>query len=198
VLILCPTCNGPLPDWLLRTSRTESLCPACNLELTVELFPAVFRQRAAVDAGALTLAEGEACCYEHATKRAVSVCNQCGRFLCALCEVEVDGAVWCPGCLQLDKPAAQVNTLERHRTLYDSIALALAIWPIFAFFYPVIFSAPIVLFLAVRHWKTPSSLIPRNKWRFIAAVIIAALQLAFIAFLVVSLIWATRRSMHVR
>jgi hypothetical protein len=170
------------------------LCPSCYRALTIEIFPALFRERATIDAGTLALAEGEACCYEHAAKRAVSLCNQCGRFLCALCEVDVGGAIWCPSCLQLDKPAPGLNALETRRTLYDSISLALATWPAFLFFYPSIFTAPVVVYLAIRYWKAPSSLIPRNKWRFIVALLIAFLQLALLALIVIGIIVTSQRT----
>ena len=195
MLILCPNCSGPLPDWLLRTNRAESVCPGCYKNLTIELFPALFRERAAIDRAALELTEGEACCYEHATKRAVSLCNRCGRFLCALCEVEVDNAVWCPACLQLDQPNSGAKALKTHRTLYDSIALSLSTWPALFFFYPSILTAPMVVYLAIRHWKTPSSLIPRNKWRFVVALIISSLQLAILALAVISIVITTRRKL---
>lgn len=184
-----------MPDWLLHTKRTESVCPGCYKDLTIEIFPALFRERATIDSGTLALTEGEACCYEHATKRAVAVCNHCGKFLCALCEVDVDNAIWCPGCLQLDQPDSRLKTLETHRTLYDSIALGLSTWTALLF-YLSIFTAPMVAYLAIRHWKTPSSIIPRNKWRFIVALIIASLQFAIVVLLVISVVIATQRKIR--
>jgi hypothetical protein len=92
--------------------------------------------------------------------------------------------VWCPSCLRPDEP---------HRTLYDSIALALATWPALLL-YPMILTAPMVVYLAIRHWKTPSSLIPRSKWRFVGALIMASLQFALIAFFVISIMIALQRN----
>lgn len=183
--VLCPSCNSELPEWLLRAKRTETLCPNCYTALAIEIFPSLFRKPAAIDAQKLVLAEGEACCYGHATKRAVSLCNRCGRFLCALCEVEIEGAIWCPGCLESKRGAPPPRALEKRRMLYDSIALALSIWPV-ALLYPVIVTAPTAIYLAIRHWKSPSSLIPRKKWRFAAAVTIACAELVLIAMLIVA------------
>jgi hypothetical protein len=192
VLILCPNCNGSLPEWLLRNRLTKSLCPSCYSDLTVELFPALLRKQEAIDERTLRLGEGEASCFEHATKRAVSLCNHCGRFLCGLCEVEIEGKVWCPACLELDKPAPRLSALEKRRTLYDSIALALATWPAVLMFSPSVITAPMVVYLAIRHWKTPSSLVPRSKWRFVVALIVAGLELGLIVFVVVSIVAAAR------
>jgi hypothetical protein len=198
VLILCPNCRGTLPSWFIRTNRTESLCPNCYAGLTVEVFPALFRTLTKIDRAGLTLSEGEACCYEHATKRAVESCHRCGRFVCALCEVEIEGQVCCPSCLRLDKAQPAVRSLETHRTLYDSIALAVATWPALLFFYPSLLGSPVAIYLAVRYWKTPSSLIPRNKWRFVLALVIALSELCLLAAIVVTLFFAFRRGFRVQ
>ena len=197
MLILCPNCNGALPDWFLRTRVTTNLCPSCYSGLTVELFPALFEQSRPAEQPSATLAEGEACCYEHATKRAVALCNHCGRFLCGLCEVEVDGCIWCPACLGLDKPVPKLPSLERRRVLHDSIALTLSTWPAL-FMYPTLISAPTTLFLTFRYWKAPSSIIPRNKWRFIVAAILASLQIALIVLGVVAVIIALQKAQRVK
>jgi len=185
VLVFCPRCSSALPDWYFKQARTDSSCPSCYAKLSVEIFPAVFRQRAKIDLASLTSAEGEACCYEHTTKRAKAVCHQCGRFLCALCEVDIDGKIWCPGCLHPTRSGPKLQALERQRTLYDSIALALATLPALFFVYPSVISAPVVLFLTARHWKSPSSIVPRNKWRFIAAIILVLAELALVAAVIV-------------
>ncbi len=187
--VLCPNCNNGLPSSLLRTESVSTVCSACSADLTVEVFPALFRTAAKVDVG--TLAEDEAGCYEHPNKRAVALCNSCGRFLCGLCEVEVGGNTWCPECLGTDSSLRpKLPALETHRTLYDSMALALATWPVFIFFYACVFTAPAALYVAVRYWKAPSSLVPRNKWRFVAAILIALTQLGLMAAGIIALVIA--------
>lgn len=194
-MILCPSCNGALPAWSIRTNGAESLCPTCYSGLTIEVFPALFRRRTTIERSALTLAEGDACCYEHATKRAIEVCHACGRFLCALCEVEIQGKVWCPGCLPIGQAQAKGHPLETQRTLYDSMALALATWPMLLFLYPSMLTSPVVLYLVIRHWKSPSSLIPRNRWRFVLALMIALCELCLLALLILAVVIATRRKL---
>jgi hypothetical protein len=155
------------------------------------LFPALFRPAAKIDSQSLLTAEGEATCFEHANKRAIAVCNQCGRFLCALCEVEVAGQIWCPSCLIPANAAGPIQALEKRRTLYDSIALALATLPALLLFYPSIFTAPVIVYLAIRYWKKPSSIIPRSKWRFVTALLVAIMELGIVAFLIVVAIMLT-------
>lgn len=186
MLVFCPNCNSGLPDRLLRTDPVATTCPACLSRLTVEVFPALFRPAARIEAG--TLIEGESSCYEHAGKRAIAVCNHCGRFLCGLCEVEVDGNVWCPECLTAGGSRPKLTALETSRTLYDSIALCLATWPLLIFFYSIVFTAPATLYVAIRYWNTPSSLVPRNKWRFVLAILIALAEILLIVALIVSVV----------
>ena len=190
MLVFCPNCNTGLPSRFLRTDPVTTACPACLADLTIQVFPALFQTGAKIETG--TLAEGEASCYEHPNKRAVGVCAHCGRFLCGLCEVEVGGSVWCPECLGPGPSRPKLAALETSRTLYDSIALALATWPLIVFLYVSVFTAPVALYVAIRYWKAPGSLIPRNKWRFVAAILIALAQLALIAALIVAVVVAVK------
>lgn len=192
MLIFCPSCNGTLPDLFFRRAHVEGLCPRCHATLGLTLFPALFRASAKIDPQSLVTAEGEATCFEHANKRAIAHCHQCGRFLCALCEVQVAGQTWCPSCLHPGEAAPPIQALEKRRTLYDSIALALATFPVLLFFYPSILTAPAVVYLAIRYWKKPSSIVPRGKWRFVVALIVVVVEIGFIAFGVFAVIMAQR------
>ncbi len=192
MLIFCPNCNGALPGRFFRHASVEGSCSTCATEISVTLFPALFRPSAKIDPQSLSTAEGEAGCYEHANKRAVALCNKCGRFLCALCEVEVDGKVWCPSCLIPGGSSTTIQALEKQRTLFDSIALALAIFPFLLLFYPSIFTAPVVVYVAIRYWKRPSSIIPRGKWRFVVALIAVLLEMSFIALIIFAALYARR------
>jgi hypothetical protein len=176
----------------MRTNLGGSPCPSCYARLTVEVFPAIFRAPTKIERTGLTLGEGEARCYEHATKRAVDACHLCGRFVCALCEVEIGGQVCCPSCLRLGKPQPAARSLETRRTLYDSIALALATWPALLFYFSLL-TSPVAIYLVIRHWKSPSSLVPRNKWRFVLALIISLSELGLLAVLVVALVLTAKR-----
>jgi hypothetical protein len=61
--------------------------------------------------------------------------------------------------------------------LNDVLAFQLAVIGIVIFYFGII-TAPIALFVAIRHWKTPGSLVHgASKWRFIAAILLASLQI---------------------
>jgi hypothetical protein len=67
--------------------------------------------------------------------------------------------------------------LENRRVLYDKIALALALYPMLLF-YLTFFTAPMAIFVAIRYWKAPSSILPRTRVRFVIALVLAVFQIA--------------------
>lgn len=176
-MIICPRCTSPLPDWLLRDSHIDSLCPQCQAPLEVYSFPALYRPPEKLDLSQLALSEGDACCYEHSTKKASSLCSNCGRFLCALCEVPIGNEILCPDCVNRQKAPSHQAALETQRTLYDSIALALATWPLLIFYFVVI-TAPLSVGVAIYGWKRPTSIVRRSRWRLYAALGISTLEIA--------------------
>jgi hypothetical protein len=176
----------------------ESYCPWCRAPITVLVFPALLR----ASGGAipeLAVEGGEATCFYHARKKAVVPCDQCGRFLCSLCQVELAGQNWCPSCIELHRKQGKLATLDRRRTLYDNIALLLAVGPIVSlvFWFMTLFTAPAALFMIFRHWRSPSSLVPRTKVRFAIAGVAALLEIVAWVFLIVSLSLFWWRSMAV-
>ncbi len=129
----------------------------------------------------LAVAQGDACCYEHGGKRAQSLCSNCGRFLCALCEVPLGQGVFCPDCLNgQEAPVLQ-------RTKFDSIALALATWPLLIFYFVVI-TAPLAFIMGIYAWRKPLSLVRKSRWRIYVAMGISALEMAGMAALIVFLL----------
>lgn len=177
---------------LLDTSTVSSAavlrCPACASAIEVIAFPALFRGGQVSRSVELSASEDLASCFYHTTKRASVACTRCGKFLCALCSLEVSSEVWCPACLSHGAAEKRVAALETRRTLWDTVALGCAVLPtiFFVFFYFWIFTAPATIFLSIRYWSRPSSIIPRTKVRFIVAMLIALLQLTALAFLVYS------------
>ena len=60
--------------------------------------------------------------------------------------------------------------------LYDQIALALAVLPLLIF-YVTLITAPISLYIALRYWKSPRSIVHTTKWRFVVAIVFATLEI---------------------
>ncbi len=123
------------------------------------------------------MSEEEASCFYHGRKKAAALCAECGRFLCALCEVRIGGRSVCPECIEKGRADGSMEMLVTQRTLYDSMALSLSILPLLFFFVTPI-TAPIAIFIAIRFWNKPGSLLPRTKARYISAIVVASLQVA--------------------
>ena len=172
--LFCTRCNQGLPeeDWNAPEMRRCSSCDASFRALT---FPALLREQRPVEPAQLG-SEGDATCFYHPRKKAVIPCDNCGRFLCALCEIEFRGERWCPGCLESGQRKRTNLHLETRRTNHDSIALALATFPALLF-WPSLLCAPMAIYVAVRYWRAPAGILPRTRIRYYLAIGLAASQL---------------------
>jgi len=141
----------------------------------IKTFPALQKKMSAQQAENIIL-DAEAGCFFHPQKKAVVACSTCGRFLCPLCDIEFDGGHICASCLNAGKTKGKIKNLETQRVLYDGIALSLAILPLLIFYLTIV-TAPISIYVAIRYWKAPTSILPRTKIRFILAIVFSGLQL---------------------
>lgn len=174
-LITCAKCNKPLPNKLFNTFDLSE-CPSCKALIRVDVFPAFLKEQKTDLAAGEELFDKESGCFFHPQKRAVTPCAICGRFLCSMCDIEFNGQHVCPVCIDTGKKKKKIVNLETHRTLYDNISLVLATVPLLLF-YVTIITAPMSLFVALKYWKAPSSIIPRTKVRFIFAIFFSVLQI---------------------
>lgn len=173
--LTCSKCGALWPE--AERNRAElTPCASCGVPGLVWVFPAHYRGLQPGQTGEDLLAPSESGCYHHPTKRAVVSCDGCGRFLCALCQCELHGQNLCPSCLESGQRKGRLRTLQNHRNLYDNQALSLALLPMLLF-YVTIITAPAALWLVVRHWNSPGSLLPRTRIRFVLALLLASLQI---------------------
>ena len=190
----CPHCQTPLPGALCNSDALAE-CPACRGRFHAAVFPALFRPVEKGVAGEQIGLEGDAGCYYHAGRKAVLACEGCGRFLCALCDVPLGGRHLCPACIEAGKKKGKLVNLERHRVLFDDVALALAAYPLvipgFGWFLSPL-TAPACLYVVLRYRKEPLGVVRRSRWRFVLAFILASLTLVGWALLAVVLIGSAR------
>ncbi len=174
-MISCTRCKTPLSEKALNTFALIP-CSACGEPVRADVYPALFRTLPSGHRGVPLQGEKEAGCFYHPAKKAAVACSACGRFLCALCDVEFNGRHLCPACLEKGKTKRKIKNLENHRVCYDTIALSIALVSMLLI-WPTILSAPVVLFMVIRYWGAPGSIIPRSKIRFVLAFGIAGLQI---------------------
>ena len=173
--VTCSRCKNPLSRESLNTSDLFR-CPACGAELLAMAFPALVKPAERGGSGELLLDDSEAGCFYHPRKKAAGVCAHCGRFLCGLCDVEFDGRHLCPACIESGGKKGRIKSLDHGRLLYDDVAMAMAIFPMILI-WPTLLTAPIALYIAIRYWRAPSSVVARSKLRMILAMLLAGLQI---------------------
>jgi hypothetical protein len=184
--ISCPKCQTRLLHGVFN--QTELLpCPSCATPLQIEVFPAFFRKITPGQSAQAIMLEGESSCFFHPQKKAVVPCGGCGRFLCALCDCEFTGEHYCPACLETGKSKGKIKALDNSRTRYDSIALTLALLPVLIFYFTLI-TAPMTLFVTIRYWKAPRSLVRRTGVRFTIAVLLALVQIVGWSIFIIALV----------
>ena len=187
-LVKCSKCQALLfPDLYHPGELTP--CPSCQSLLDIEVFPAIL-VAPTVSLPEAILVEGESSCFYHPAKKASIVCQGCGRFLCALCDLELNGRHICPVCLEAGQKKAKFKDLENTRMLWDRMAVAVAVLPLI-FIWTTIIGAPVALYLVIRYRKAPCSITGKSNLDFIVAAVLAILQIA--AWVLVLLFLLTRK-----
>ncbi len=174
----CGRCKSPVPAELYNLPEFTD-CPSCQRALRAIAFPVVDRPLASGPLAEQIIGAEEASCFYHPASRAIVPCESCGRFLCGLCDCELRGEHFCPACLSSGRQLGKIQKLENRRVLYDSIVLTLAALPILIFFplfYVSLIMAPMAIFLGIKHWNSPRTLMGRTKWRLVVGLLLAVLQ----------------------
>ncbi len=178
---ICSNCKTQVPIEDLNTGKYNH-CPGCNTSTKITVFPMLTDKQQA-SPSALNTLSGESSCFNHSEKKAVRACSTCGRFLCTLCNLEIDGNNICPDCLSSGKRKKTINVLDNRFTRYDSIMIALVFVPILVFPF-LFFTAPGVILFSIWSWRKPVSLFPKNMAKTILAIIFATIEIAGISIFV--------------
>jgi hypothetical protein len=178
--VCCSACQTsiPLESW----NGFEPLpCPGCGTPVQAVVFPAITRSIVSPVPEPVT-GEGEASCYYHAGNRAKAACEDCGRFLCSVCDLDAGPRHLCPACFTTRMRSGQSPEFVQSVRLYDSIALTVALLPnvVVVLIMMTLLTAPGVIGFTLWNWKKPTSVTPRNKWRFVVAIVVAALDIVII------------------
>ena len=183
--VMCPNCSGDVVP--LETQTGWQSCPFCQKRLQIRFWRTVRQNTSAAAA-----MPDQATCFFHPDKAFQACCQRCGRFVCALCDLQLGAEHVCPTCFErgrVDSGLAGRKAEWRHRdVLYDSIAVAvgwawIVVWPVF------VAALPAAIFLHVKYRKAPRLyLIPRSGWRFWVAYV----GLAWLPLLIAASIFIPR------
>lgn len=172
--LVCPKCRAPLPVELFN-GEDFAPCPGCRRKLRCEVFPAYHVGPRIGRAGELLIDPSEASCFFHTEKKAVVACENCGRFLCSLCDLEFDGRHLCPNCLAAARKKGALAGLDHYRLSWFGLALLLSVVPLI-FFYPLsLLTAPAAIVVALIGLRQPPSLTGRRRWISCAAALLFSL-----------------------
>ncbi len=168
VAVSCPTCEGDVVP--VATETGWQSCPFCGSRLQICQWPVARKNTA--PAAALSM---QATCFFHPDKAFQACCERCGRFVCALCDLQLGAEHVCPACFERGRAdsGSEAGQAEwRYRdVLYDSIALT-AGWGWILFWPSIVVAIPAVIALHVKYRKSPRSyVVPRSGWRFWVAYI---------------------------
>ncbi len=170
----CHNCGRILNGQYINTAMFVP-CPLCSKSVMVREYPAVEGSGKVDGARHAIRTDEQAGCYYHPKRTAEEVCAGCGRFICALCVVELKGQRLCPACLRQGVEQDPSSEIVQSHMRYDKVAMLLALVPIL--FWPLtIVTGPAALYMVARHWKRPVSLVTRGRIRLAIAALIGLVQ----------------------
>ena len=176
VALRCPNCKRQLEAHAWHDDSSGE-CRLCGTSFEFMAFPALTAATTRVAPQAAEVA-ADSVCFFHAQNRAESICEGCGRLLCAVCAVPFMGQKLCPVCIATATRKESAPEAVRGRALHDSIALGIAVLPLLIFYLTLV-TAPLALGWVVYAWNKPGSLVRgRSRWRLVLAALFAGAEIA--------------------
>jgi hypothetical protein len=175
--LACPKCQAEILG-LLAPPGSPRPCGACERPLEGWTFAAWQRPPATGKPAEALVAAEDAGCFYHPQSRAQVPCDFCGRFLCALCDVELLGEHFCPGCVDAGKKKKRIRSLDNDRILYGGIALMVAVLPVLLFWPMTLVTGPLAIFTAIYGWKKPRSLTGAGRASLLVAIFLGLVETA--------------------
>ena len=178
--VCCVFCNNAVPPAQLRAWSGGARCPACRRITETLIFPALLEANAPKPP-ALTSdppAEGEAVCFYSPSRRATRSCSHCGVLISDVWAAQWGSQTVCLKCLEHLREKGKDERFQSTRTLWDNIALAVALVPFTLIFWFLAFiTAPAAVFMTLWHWNSPRTLVPRSRFRLVAALLLGLAQI---------------------
>ncbi len=147
----CPRCGVPIA--LEKVTPGEDICTVCRGMFSTAVFHPQKRVTRVEQIGAGG-PESASACANHPRNAAVTSCERCGLFICALCELDLFGAKYCPACFdRMTKDGGEVHkTIRNWRGLALGISFAGFIFSAFMIGIPLGF---LTFYYVVRGFRDP-------------------------------------------
>ncbi|MEM9281805.1 MAG: hypothetical protein AAGA96_08265 [Verrucomicrobiota bacterium] len=177
----CPTCRNNL-NVNREIEQLEELCPVCRSEIKAVVFPRFFRDRGEDDAP-FSAKEEESTCSFFPEWKAEKVCDECGCLMSKRAAVRWGDRDLCLPCLHRLREEEKDTSFVARSRLYDNRALALVTWlaPL------TLFTAPVALFLLLRHRRNIKTFVPRSSARWWVAIVLSLVWMAI--WLIAIAVW---------
>lgn len=171
----------PLDVTSFRSALVE--CSYCRRQFEATVFEPRDRHHQAVQVVTATPDGAAAACANHAGNAAVTNCQRCGLFICALCDMNVGEGSYCPSCF--DRVRSEGSLATRYKN-YATMATSAVVLGIF-----LNFLGPFAIYYALKGMKQrrEEGLSPAGM---IVALVLGILEtlatLTFIVLIVVALV----------
>jgi hypothetical protein len=175
--ISCPACRAKIPSDAAANGQPFR-CPSCRRKVEGAVFPALTRPLSE-GMQAAPLMENGATCFFHPQNAAHVPCDDCGRFLCALCDLPLGGRHLCPSCIDRATRKPAENPWSSHRFLWGHAALLASVAPalVYPFTFLTFITAPAALVLCILWWKKPAGLTGGGRLPLVLALIFSVVQI---------------------
>ena len=196
VISHCVACDASLPISTERGGGVEIACPACATRQRQQLFPAMVKSVEPLQESVYS--DENAVCYFHDTSGARTLCDDCGRYLCDLCRLEMPQPanrpagfpqIVCPSCYAhraATEESAPWDLMQTTYLRYDLMALFVAFLPLLLVltFLLTPLTAPIALYLALRYWGRSRNPVKRFYLNGVLALfLVMGVLLIWVAFI---------------
>ncbi len=181
----CVFCNHELDYAQLALAGGQAHCPGCRRSSAVIALPALLENKGVKPPPLIEApVEGEAACFYSPNRRATRECSHCGVLISEVWAAQWGSKTVCLKCLDHLREKAKDQRFQQSRVLWDNIALLLAVLPCtMILWWAVFFTAPAAIFIALWHWNSQRSLVPRSRLRLITALLLGLGQVGGIGFL---------------
>lgn len=154
----CPLCSAPLDLGTIRPGLMQ--CSSCRGSFEATPFRAVEPRHDAVQAVTATPDGVAAACANHARNAAVTSCQRCGLFICALCEMNIGNGAYCPSCFDRIRTEGALQTRYRD---YATMSVSAAVVGLLCMSLPI---GPFVIYWGIKGLRQR-----RSEGRGIAAMV---------------------------